>query len=484
MISAGVYGESYALALPMVLLSLPATLKSLKYVPVSLLDALNITLDCTALAREVVSVALTRAVDKYQTMLYMTRCSHNERASICLMEDSIPFTIEEEIKQTAKKLVRKIIRNITRRLLAEEEEEEDEREEGDSRTSDDIGLLIEKTKRLRLESPDQLIAMSKLESEDINNEILPLEPAGIQSQSMPPGAAVDVNDDSSLALGKRRGRSQSHDAVALNDIKYHFGDPKSSLADLIADITKMSIMESQEEEEREGTEEESYTILDAITKPVEEIVSTYDVINSIPPDSHTIPPDSHTLPPDSHAIPPDAHTVPPNSHSIPNMDYYIIIHSYPPPGFCQKFLCDNTNEINLLFHFWLYKDLPFDPSISVTEQLYMGLFECDNVLPVHQDLSDGGISFHHLQERTVSIHSCYISPENAQVQCIDGSPFCSFYSAAVCGTRKVVTFHVIPLNQCEEDKITDSITNSTTLNELLLKLPNYIREKLHPILFL
>lgn len=86
---------------------------------------------------------------------------------------------------------------------------------------------------------------------------------------------------------------------------------------------------------------------------------------------------------------------------VPEMDYYVLVHTYPPPGLCQKFLCGNTDEVNLLYHCWLYPEVPCDPSIVCSEQLSMGVFQPRGVAPVHQDLSDSGVAFHHLQPRLV-----------------------------------------------------------------------------------
>ena len=90
--------------------------------------------------------------------------------------------------------------------------------------------------------------------------------------------------------------------------------------------------------------------------------------------------------------------------SVPDMDYYIILHTCPPPGECQKFMCGNTDEVNLLYHCWLYSDVPCDPSIVCSEPLDMGVFQPRGVTPVHQDLQDAGVAFHHLQPRLVCAH--------------------------------------------------------------------------------
>ena len=92
----------------------------------------------------------------------------------------------------------------------------------------------------------------------------------------------------------------------------------------------------------------------------------------------------------------------PRHCAVPEMDYFIILHTHPPPGLCQKFLCENTNEVNLLFHCWLYPNVPCEPAVVCSQQLEMGIFQPRGVAPVHQDLQDAGIAFYHLQPRSVS----------------------------------------------------------------------------------
>lgn len=84
-----------------------------------------------------------------------------------------------------------------------------------------------------------------------------------------------------------------------------------------------------------------------------------------------------------------------------NTDFFIVLHPFPPPSPCQKFLCDNMDEINLVYHCWMYPDAPYSEDYTHTEQLPMGVFEADGVKPVHQDLKDAGVAFGSLEERCV-----------------------------------------------------------------------------------
>ena len=88
-----------------------------------------------------------------------------------------------------------------------------------------------------------------------------------------------------------------------------------------------------------------------------------------------------------------------NPQSVPEMDLFIIVHTHPVPGICQKFLCNNTNEVNLMYHCWLFPDLPYDPRVTRSDWLQMGVFEPLGVQPAHLDLQDAGITFYFLDPR-------------------------------------------------------------------------------------
>jgi len=88
-----------------------------------------------------------------------------------------------------------------------------------------------------------------------------------------------------------------------------------------------------------------------------------------------------------------------SSQDNQSVDFYFIIHTHPVPSPCQKFMCNNTNEINLVYHCWLFKDAPYDLEENFTDQLNMGVFEPHGVQPVHQNLLDAGIEFGGISER-------------------------------------------------------------------------------------
>ena len=72
--------------------------------------------------------------------------------------------------------------------------------------------------------------------------------------------------------------------------------------------------------------------------------------------------------------------------------------------------------------------------------------------------------------RTVCVHDCRFSPENTQLQLSRGVQFHSFFSAAKHGTRRVVSYHVIPANPSVELSVRECIQCCSTLGELVTKL--------------
>ena len=226
------------------------------------------------------------------------------------------------------------------------------------------------------------------------------------------------------SLGKKRQRSASHEANMNRDLekirlgfqtKLQLGNDSldkelkpdtsatrhpaghRSIVSMVSDLKKMSIMEIEEEKSDHEEDEEEYTILEAITK-IEHFDSSSDIENSTREVCDGIKSSNDKSVSISLCDVPK----PFPSHILPNLenlDYYIVIHSYPPPSECQKFLCSNTDEINLIFHCWLYKDMPYDPSIHVVENLEMGVFQPDGVSPVHLDLVDSGVPFFYLEPR-------------------------------------------------------------------------------------
>ena len=196
--------------------------------------------------------------------------------------------------------------------------------------------------------------------------------------------------------------------------------PDDSVTVLISNIGRMSIAEAETESEtpsEEGSDEEC-TILSAVTKTAlfaNDDNSKESVSRPVSsPTIHTGPVIGSTTNSmqngmgasnPTNDIPFTANSpVEPTGFGetcsvVPGMDYYVVVHTHPPPGLCQKFLCSNRDEINILYHCWLFPDVPFDRSVTRSEMLEMGVFEPSGVQSVHQELQDAGVPFHYLDKR-------------------------------------------------------------------------------------
>eukprot|EP00731_Ephydatia_muelleri_P020474 Em0013g201a len=140
------------------------------------------------------------------------------------------------------------------------------------------------------------------------------------------------------------------------------------------------------------------------------------------------------------------------------------------PGIDPKFLCYKDNEVNLMYHFWLFPDAPLDGGCVRQEVLEMGVFQPLGVTPVHQNLRDGGVAFHYMEHRTVCIHNGAFSPENAQLELVRGNHLHVFFSAARSSNnnnRRVIAYHVVPGNIDVEQRLRDTVGQCTTLSELV-----------------
>jgi len=166
-----------------------------------------------------------------------------------------------------------------------------------------------------------------------------------------------------------------------------------------------------------------------------------------------------------------------------NYQFLIQIHSSPVARPCQKFTCNNTNEVNMIYHPWVYQMYPFDMELNISSKLRMGLFSTYGINTCHLDITDGGITFDKLDERQVVIHNCAFSPANAQFQLMDDVDFCSFFSLAVTGPQhtfatKIISFHVIPRHDEQEVQLVEVINNSLTLRDLLTGISS-VAPKIH-----
>jgi len=151
---------------------------------------------------------------------------------------------------------------------------------------------------------------------------------------------------------------------------------------------------------------------------------------------------------------------------ISNIEMYISCCSRPIPSECQKFMCSNFNEVNMMYHAWTAPSIRFSKDLLVSEQVEMGLFNCDGIKPVHQNLKDAGISFGTISERSVVIHNSCFSPENAQFQ-LEEVKSCSFFSLAKHKQRMVSVLHIFPTTLAMEDDFQNTIYKCSTLQQLI-----------------
>ena len=347
-----------------------------------------------------------------------------------------PVADEATLLDVAKRLVLKCIRSACHTLL--------EAESGHS--EDPIDDLISITKRMRISSP------SPCPSEDEGEEIPippPTPPPSPTAQSPPPPLSLpattgrdpsqqrDPPERSSTPercltpeslwmqnKRKKRGRSDSHEVNSLVDyemIRRHFSGSK---------LDKGTI-EEEEEEEEGGSEQDEDTLVTLVSNMEMMKIDSGSMgrerggpvpsktpRNANSPFTHRGLATTTTTPPRpahvglgrrtanmGHVIQPVPRTPATdprraaNMGAVPHMDVYVILHSCPPRGLCQKFLCSNTDEINLLYHSWLFPDAAYNPQLTLTDKVAVGVFEVCGVRPVHTELLDAGAPFHYLEER-------------------------------------------------------------------------------------
>ena len=397
---------------------------------------------------------------------------------------------EEELRVVAKKLVMKILHMACKEV-----------ESLNRRSS--IEYLVASTKRMRIEespSPPPPALFNIAEEQDgvdPSNENTRPNPFS-ELRSGPSERSPTPEHLLRRKLGKKRGRSGSHEVSALrefietsrrskvirkiinfkerimggvqqpssgrgssvksptrsnDDSSSQSGDEATSYTSLISNMSRMSIgppqLESDTESEATSINDESFTILSAITVSEDPLAGLRDESTSsstskrfpfqdihhhtsghqksnhlglagggggggsatdsplhVTSSAHNTPSPlatqySSTNTPQISSSNSDNTCNDAQDSVVSNMDLYVIIHSRPSLGKCQKFLCNNTNEVNLMYHCWMYPNVPFDPGMSLSGKLEMGVFEPSFVEPVHLDLQDAGAAFYYLEERYV-----------------------------------------------------------------------------------
>lgn len=289
---------------------------------------------------------------------------------------------------------------------------------------DSIEYLIASTKRIRISSPSPSSPSPSCE------ETVPLTERCVTPESL-----------RMQQLRKKRGRSESHEVNSLTDyqlVRRQFsgsgsngGEERLTLADkgLVQFSTKAISEEAEEEEDCTlsslmdnlgkmtidescpSSDSDREMSLDREIEPNGDLASsgvtfaigTTNNPSSSPNNPSPLSTTHFTAPLFTTAM---ATPTPPvdvraaiSAGAVPNMDVYVLIHSCPPRGECHKFLCHNTDEINLVYHCWLFGEVSCDPSLTVSSQLAVGVFDPSDVKPVHLDLQDGGAPFHCIDNR-------------------------------------------------------------------------------------
>lgn len=356
--------------------------------------------------------------------------NHSNRKESFMITEPIILIDDDVIRTAAKKLVRKVLHVACFRA------------EG-RRSSIEMEYLTNNTKKLKINDdsmtppPSPTIAPPLAPPTDypfsppLSTSSSLLFDSGIMMSSPYHSSSecdqtLSKQEEESLRkLGKRRQRSESHDAGLLKEggingkfqpviprvysepviIEEHEITPPTPTTPLATPlfinnggmdkltnlIVDMSIREDSPGKDGSGdndnNSDDDYIIIEAITKMVDISPDSPDRVSpSIQSHSHD-------------SILGTDYSIPITNYSVPGMDYYIMVHPSPPPGMCQKFLCNNYNEVNVLYHSWLFGDVEYDPSVTLLEPVAMGLFDTVGVAPVHLDLSDAGIAFGYLEER-------------------------------------------------------------------------------------
>lgn len=347
--------------------------------------------------------------------------------------------VVSERRDVAKRLVLRCIRAACQAI------------EGERRGS--IDDLISSIKRMRISSPSPSLETEAPKPSLLNGD-KPWSPCVLVDREKPlpeepaltlPERCLTPESMRMQNIRKKRGRSESHEVNSLNDydrIRTHFAglssrgrrgersllqisgngvigeeeaeddNPLSSLVEnlgmmMIEDDESEDIHEKEKEHSRpltlttnpatehgSGNNSSPFTPTHAATPLFTRVPPTTPTIVATTP-TFTIVPDGTTL---AHL---DARTAA-NIGSVPSMDVFVILHSCPPNGICQKFLCHNTNEINLVYHCWLFRDISCEPHVTVSDRVEVGVFDPCGVQPVHLDLQDGGAPFHYTDARYIN----------------------------------------------------------------------------------
>lgn len=162
-----------------------------------------------------------------------------------------------------------------------------------------------------------------------------------------------------------------------------------------------------------------------------------------------------------------------NNYEVEETEFYFLCHSMPIPSECQKFMCQNMNEVNIIYHPWLFKKEDIDETYCQTRIFKAGVFNYYGIQPAHLDLMDGGMPFDDMDDRTACIHSMLFSPENCQFQVEYEKEVSFFFSYCVFDERAVLCFHVVPLNEEKENQLRKLSSDSKYVGQLIEELKKF-----------
>eukprot|EP01096_Ripella_sp_DP13-Kostka_P000258 TRINITY_DN10334_c0_g2_i1.p1 TRINITY_DN10334_c0_g2~~TRINITY_DN10334_c0_g2_i1.p1 ORF type:complete len:325 (+),score=114.66 TRINITY_DN10334_c0_g2_i1:25-999(+) len=158
-------------------------------------------------------------------------------------------------------------------------------------------------------------------------------------------------------------------------------------------------------------------------------------------------------------------------------DCFVMIHPRPIRSECQHLTCSETNEINLMFHTWVFQGMKLD-SEETCNVIHVGAFECEGIFPTHMEAQDEAYRGTPIEEtgpRLLILHFSKFSPLNNQIKMADDVPYYSFFSFAQLGplfhpTKQVITFHLLPGSDELESTLRDVVRRSSSVLDLLEKL--------------
>ena len=157
---------------------------------------------------------------------------------------------------------------------------------------------------------------------------------------------------------------------------------------------------------------------------------------------------------------------------VVSLDVALWVHATPVRQECQKFLCSETSHVALMYHTWVVDGgLAAVSDLDFLTQVSMGVFDPCNVAPVHQDLSDAGIPFEELGERTVNVHGSAFSPENAMMDMVgsdSGAQVATFWSLGINQSgRAAAVRHILPLDDKTESDLRSAMGDGDVLSDVM-----------------